>query len=261
MNAACVIVERDGAVLGVSRKGMPGAFGLPGGKVEPGEDPAAAAARELREETGLVVDPASLAEVYRATEPGTGAVVVTFQAPDPGGTPVAGPGEGAVAWVGWPALVTGPFGAYNAAARAALVAVDPRHWVQVYGSGSLRRALEEGMSWRDMYLHERVALEYGYGFEAVLASRLETGTPLASGDDAATTETCWWARALRFRAQRAGLALEVRVFQATVAGLGEPPRTGFALELVPTPRPAWLPAGRRLIAFTTDASGRTVNPC
>lgn len=41
-------------VLMVTRKDEPGAFALPGGKVEPGEDPLAAAVRELAEETGLV---------------------------------------------------------------------------------------------------------------------------------------------------------------------------------------------------------------
>jgi 8-oxo-dGTP diphosphatase len=51
-------VERDGAVLFIRRR--PGAFlggrwELPGGTVEPGETHAAAAVREMAEETGLAV--------------------------------------------------------------------------------------------------------------------------------------------------------------------------------------------------------------
>lgn len=52
--AACVlIVSADGKILAVSRKDNPEDFGMPGGKVDPGETPAEAAARELTEETGL----------------------------------------------------------------------------------------------------------------------------------------------------------------------------------------------------------------
>lgn len=51
--ACCLIVGRDGRVLAVSRKTDPRMLGLPGGKVDPGEEPIDAARRELEEETGL----------------------------------------------------------------------------------------------------------------------------------------------------------------------------------------------------------------
>lgn len=51
--AVCALVRYDGKWLAVSRKGDPGDMGLPGGKVEPGEQPWAACVRELKEETGL----------------------------------------------------------------------------------------------------------------------------------------------------------------------------------------------------------------
>ncbi len=50
------VVIRDGRVLLSQRKGgthLEGAWEFPGGKVEPGEDPKAALARELREELGI----------------------------------------------------------------------------------------------------------------------------------------------------------------------------------------------------------------
>ncbi|HEV7897027.1 MAG TPA: NUDIX domain-containing protein [Planosporangium sp.] len=57
--ASVLLVNQDGAVLLQLREADarmdPDRWGLPGGHVEPGEDPAVAARRELLEETGLRV--------------------------------------------------------------------------------------------------------------------------------------------------------------------------------------------------------------
>lgn len=261
VTAACVVVVRDGAILAVSRKDRPGAYGLPGGKVELGESPERAAARELQEETGLHVGANTLTPFLTAAELTTGECVTTFAAKDPGGEPFTRPGEGVVCWVGWPALLQGPFGHYNAMVRKALIDVCPEHWIATYGSGSLRYAVQEAMRWREMYLEERVALEYGYGFEAIHASRCLIGDALAASNDPGTTETCWWARALRYRAQRDSRADKVQVVHARVTDGDGATTEGIALYLQPDPWPAWLPKDRKLIAFTTDAQGRGVNPC
>jgi 8-oxo-dGTP diphosphatase len=57
---AAAIVRQDGAILLARRpegKSMAGLWELPGGKIEPGESPEHALARELYEELGVVVDP------------------------------------------------------------------------------------------------------------------------------------------------------------------------------------------------------------
>jgi len=54
----CAVIERDGLLLLAQRpahKHLPLQWEFPGGKVEPGEDPAAAIVREIREELGCEI--------------------------------------------------------------------------------------------------------------------------------------------------------------------------------------------------------------
>ena len=61
---AALLVDADGRALLVRKRGTT-KFMQPGGKPEPGESDAAALARELQEELGLVVDPAEMTLVGR----------------------------------------------------------------------------------------------------------------------------------------------------------------------------------------------------
>jgi 8-oxo-dGTP diphosphatase len=69
---AAALVDADGRVLVQQRppgKPMAGLWEFPGGKVEPGETPEAALARELTEELGIGVETACLAPATFASEP------------------------------------------------------------------------------------------------------------------------------------------------------------------------------------------------
>ena len=257
---ACgVLLIDDGAILGISRKDDPCAFGLPAGGRDHHEDMAETAARETHEESGVVLNPKSLVLLLDDIEPRSKKRVVTFWAPFPKDSVVASKEEGNIVWVGWKTLIgpSAPFPEYNTKVREAYIDKIPEGWIQEYGSGSLRRAMQEGMRWREMYYDERTAFEFGHRFSPVLKSRLMIGEPFAEGDSSATTETCWWARRLR----KLLPTCQVRVVQAHQTQEDESIHEGIAIQIVPQVNPHWLPAGRSIIAFTTDKDGNTVNPC
>lgn len=112
---ACLIllVNDDDHVLAVARRGTQDAWGLPGGKVDPGEDLIDCARRELREETGVHAH--SLTELYRDVDD-DGFESITFLADGWTGDPVQGD-AGPVDWITWDTLTRGPFPMYNTAVR------------------------------------------------------------------------------------------------------------------------------------------------
>ena len=83
--AACAITTIDGHVVLLRRGIEPeqGKWAFPGGFVDRGETAAAAAAREAREEVGLLVEPEDLVGVY--SYPGIEVVVIVYSARVVGG--------------------------------------------------------------------------------------------------------------------------------------------------------------------------------
>lgn len=110
--ACCLIVAKDGKILAVSRKDNPNAWGLPGGKVDPGENEKQAAARELQEETGLTAK--RLTQVFSQS---AGEYITTTFACEAQGQ-IDTDESGVIRWVEMNVLLepsTSPFSDYNKA--------------------------------------------------------------------------------------------------------------------------------------------------
>jgi 8-oxo-dGTP diphosphatase len=93
------VVTSEAGVLVVHRETGNPRWAFPGGKIEAGETAAAAAAREVQEETGLQVD--IIGEIGRREHPDTGADLVYMGSRTMPGCPdpLAGPGVLAARWV------------------------------------------------------------------------------------------------------------------------------------------------------------------
>ena len=106
-----VIKDGRGRLLLIKRGHAPGAglWSLPGGRIEPGETDAEALVREMREETGLVIEAGQLiGTVRRPTQDGGLLDIRDYAATVTGGTLRAGDDAADARWVAASELETLP---------------------------------------------------------------------------------------------------------------------------------------------------------
>ena len=106
---ACVILTKEDKILGVTRKYNHSDWGLPGGKLDPGETALQAIVREAKEETGLDIFNVELLDqrVFKDR------LVYLFKAEWSGEIEYDTQTEGLCDWVTWKELLEGSFGQYN----------------------------------------------------------------------------------------------------------------------------------------------------
>lgn len=95
-----IVTDAAGRLLLIRRAHDPGAgaWSLPGGRVEPGEDDATALRREMREETGLEVEVGALVGAVEREGSGVVFAIRDYRCRIVAGTPVAGSDASAVGW-------------------------------------------------------------------------------------------------------------------------------------------------------------------
>lgn len=116
-SVCALIVNKDHKLLAVSRKDNRNDWGLPGGKVEPGEPIVVALQREVEEETGLKITKAEF--VFGNLSESKGYYCYTYFCEVDDLSTLHTPekvkelGEGDIKWCDWEDIETGHFGSYN----------------------------------------------------------------------------------------------------------------------------------------------------
>jgi hypothetical protein len=75
--------------------------------------------------------------------------------------------------------------------RVTIRQMSESDWIENHGSGTLRKNKRIGFTYRTQYLAERVAYEFGYGFQILPRSQVTFGDPISEENCSPLTEAGW----------------------------------------------------------------------
>lgn len=75
--------------------------------------------------------------------------------------------------------------------RCSIRTLSEETWIDKHASGTLRKNKAIGFSYRQQYLAERIAYEFGYGFEILPRSQITFGDPISEENCKPLTEAGW----------------------------------------------------------------------
>jgi hypothetical protein len=142
--------------------------------------------------------------------------------------------------------------------------MSEEEWIEKHGSGTLRKNKSLSMRHRNQYLHERVAWEFGYGFDIMASSRITFNDAITEGDCKPITE-CGW-HAARIITRR---IFEEDFYQAKYIIAEEnnyKRREGVGL-ILRTTTASWIPSGYLVFSIIAEYDPKThdflpaINPC
>jgi hypothetical protein len=137
-------------------------------------------------------------------------------------------------------------------ARQKIRLMPESEWIDVHGSGTLRKNKRLGMVSRSQYLHERVSWEFGHVFEVLPRSRVTFGDAISESDCKPLTEAGWFIDRY-FTLNKAVFPEDYYECKYIYISRGEVEVEGIGIIVRATCAP-WIPAGHIVFGLVAEYS-------